>query len=380
MGFELEIKDLGNLKYFLGKEIARSKEGIVSQRKYTLDLLAETSMLGDRPTDTPIEFNAKLENSGERFPIDKEKHQRQSRPGEHCQSRLGEHCQSIHAAPYKDRMKVVFKSNSRKSTSGCYTFVWGNLVILRSKKQRVVARSNVEAEYRATSLGICEEIWLQKVLFDLSSEVTKHVEIDRHFIKERLDNRSICILYIPLCQQVADALTKGLLGLPLRDRRKYLKDLFGDGRLGYFEYAKEISIEKDDACLNCESTLIKLNCFLGDAFHSSCEGIMVKSLDVDAGYFPSKRTDTWLKVKRDYLEGLNDSLDLVPIGAWHGNGRKAGWFSPFLMACYNPGTGEFQSVCRVMSGFSDAFYIEVQLLNSIGFVLLQFNDAQSRKT
>lgn len=34
-------------------------------------------------------------------------------------------------------------------------------------------------------------------------------------------------------------------------------------------------------------------------------------------------------------------------------------FSPFLMACYNPGTGEFQSVCRVMSGFSDAFYIEV---------------------
>jgi DNA ligase-1 len=32
-----------------------------------------------------------------------------------------------------------------------------------------------------------------------------------------------------------------------------------------------------------------------------------------------------LKVKRDYVEGLYDSLDLVPIGAWHGNGRKAGW-------------------------------------------------------
>lgn len=31
------------------------------------------------------------------------------------------------------------------------------------------------------------------------------------------------------------------------------------------------------------------------------------------------------KVKRDYVEGLSDSLDLVPIGAWHGNGRKAGW-------------------------------------------------------
>ena len=93
-----------------------------------------------------------------------------------------------------------------------------------------------------------------------------------------------------------------------------------------------------------------------------------------------------LQVKRDYVEGLGDSLDLVPIGAWYGNGRKAGWLvscfpvhfvttppqkkcdsicfyrhSPFLMACYNPESEEFQSVCRVMSGFSDDFYKEVCL-------------------
>ena len=47
MGDEFEIKDLGNLMYFLEMEVARSKEGIiVSQRKYTLDLLAETGMMG----------------------------------------------------------------------------------------------------------------------------------------------------------------------------------------------------------------------------------------------------------------------------------------------------------------------------------------------
>lgn len=46
----------------------------------------------------------------------------------------------------------------------------------------------------------------------------------------------------------------------------------------------------------------------------------------------------------------------VPIGAWYGNGRKAGWYSPFLLACWDPEAEEFQSVCRVMSGFSDAFY------------------------
>ncbi|XP_020276854.1 DNA ligase 6-like [Asparagus officinalis] len=87
---------------------------------------------------------------------------------------------------------------------------------------------------------------------------------------------------------------------------------------------------------------------------------MAKTLDIDAGYCASKRTDAWLKVKRDYIEELGDSLDLVPIGAWYGNGRKAGWYSPFLMACYNPDAKEFQSVCRVMSGFSDEFYKSVQ--------------------
>ncbi|XP_042500637.1 DNA ligase 6 isoform X2 [Macadamia integrifolia] len=151
-----------------------------------------------------------------------------------------------------------------------------------------------------------------------------------------------------------------LLVVPLRQRRRYLKDLFLEQKLGYFEYAKEIIVEAEDACVSSQTSLTRINSFLKDAISSSCEGIMVKCLDVEAGYAASKRSDTWLKVKRDYVEGLNDSLDLVPIGAWHGNGRKAGWYSPFLMACYNPETEEFQSICRVMSGFSDSFYVEMK--------------------
>ena len=50
-----EIKDLGNLRYFLGIEVARFKKGIfLTQRKYTLDLLKETGMLGSKPIDTPV--------------------------------------------------------------------------------------------------------------------------------------------------------------------------------------------------------------------------------------------------------------------------------------------------------------------------------------
>ncbi|KAA0035576.1 reverse transcriptase [Cucumis melo var. makuwa] len=77
MGDEFEIKDLGNLKYFLGMEVSRSKKGIfVSQGKYTLDLLTETSMLGCHLADTSIEFNCKLENSDDQAPVDKEQYQR----------------------------------------------------------------------------------------------------------------------------------------------------------------------------------------------------------------------------------------------------------------------------------------------------------------
>ncbi|KAL4025768.1 hypothetical protein IC575_014173 [Cucumis melo] len=274
MGDEFEIKDLGNLKYFLGIEVARSKEGIsVSQRKYTLDLLTETGMLGCRPADTPIEFNCKLGNSDNQVPVDKEQYQRlvgkliylsHTRPdisfavsvvSQFMQAAYEKHMEVVNRilrylknTPGKglmfrktNRKTIEAYTDSdwagsvidRKSTSGYCTFVWGNLVTWRSKKQSVVARSSAEAEYRAMSLGICEEIWLQKVLSDLHQECettlklscdnkaaisiannpvqhdrTKHVEIDRHFIKERLDSGSICI---PSSQQIADVLTKGLL-------------------------------------------------------------------------------------------------------------------------------------------------------------------------
>ena len=74
---EFEIKDLGNLKYFLGMEIARSKIGVVVfQRKYVLDLLKETGMLGCKPANIPMDYTTKIGTIEGSAPIDRGRFQR----------------------------------------------------------------------------------------------------------------------------------------------------------------------------------------------------------------------------------------------------------------------------------------------------------------
>ncbi|KAF2717659.1 ATP-dependent DNA ligase [Polychaeton citri CBS 116435] len=73
-------------------------------------------------------------------------------------------------------------------------------------------------------------------------------------------------------------------------------------------------------------------------------------------YEPDKRLDSWLKVKKDYNALSAETLDLIPVGGWHGQGRKNAWWSPILLALRNPDTGQLEVVSKCMSGFTDAFY------------------------
>lgn len=135
---------------------------------------------------------------------------------------------------------------------------------------------------------------------------------------------------------------ESLLQKPLGERRKLLLENFQEVE-GKFTFA----IGKD------ATKMSEIEEFLDESIKGNCEGLMVKTLYKDATYEPSRRSLNWLKLKKDYLEGMGDTLDLVPIGAWRGKGKRTGWYGAYLCACYNPDEEEFQTVCKIGTGFSE---------------------------
>ncbi|WZZ44848.1 hypothetical protein YC2023_041107 [Brassica napus] len=273
-----DIKDLGELKYFLGIEICRSKEGLfMSQKKYTMDMLKETVVLGGKIAKTPFEEGYKVLREGKveenqlfedtkmyRRMVGKLIYLTITRP-DICfaVNQVSQHMQvpKVHHWKMVDRIlrylsgspgqrvwmgcngstEVVGSCDAdwtgdrvdRRSTTGYCTFIGGNLVTWKSKKQKVISSSSAEAKYRTMLKLTNELVWIKGILKHLENkqstrmtmhcdnqaaihiasnsvfhERTKHIEVDCHKVRQMIILGVILPCYTRSEGQLADVFTK----------------------------------------------------------------------------------------------------------------------------------------------------------------------------
>nr|GEY76601.1 putative copia-type protein [Tanacetum cinerariifolium] len=124
---------------------------------------------------------------------------------------------------------------NRRSTSGYFSLVGGNLVTWKSKKQKLISLSSAEAEFRGIAKGLAEALWIRKLVSEIwfppkksiwimsdnkaaiqisknpvQHDRTKYVEVDRHFIKEKLEAEIIKLPFVKSEDQLVDILTKAV--------------------------------------------------------------------------------------------------------------------------------------------------------------------------
>ena len=97
----------------------------------------------------------------------------------------------------------------------------------------------------------------------------------------------------------------------------------------------------------------QLDDFMQQAVADGCEGLMIKSIGPDSAYKAGARGWGWIKYKREYKSEMQDSVDLVVVGAFAGRGRRGGTYGALLLAAYDEKDDVFRTACKCGSGFKD---------------------------
>jgi len=135
---------------------------------------------------------------------------------------------------------------------------------------------------------------------------------------------------------------RDLTTLPYLERRKEL--------LAVAKSSERVSIAKQVVTKD----VTKLEQLMEEAIAAGCEGLVIKSISEQSVYQAGARGWLWIKYKRSYKAEVQDTFDLVPVGAFAGRGKRAGSYGALLMAVYNPKDEIFETICKLGSGFTDA--------------------------
>ena len=136
---------------------------------------------------------------------------------------------------------------------------------------------------------------------------------------------------------------KDMTNIPYLQRREAIKEWF------------DISDNVQMSTMRIVHSVQEAEDFFEDAVNARCEGVMAKSIADTSVYRAGSRGFLWIKYKKDYQESLTDSFDLTVVGAFYGMGKRAGKYGALLMATYDPETGRYGTVCKLGTGFDDAF-------------------------
>jgi hypothetical protein len=266
------------------KAIRNSSGLHLRQTRYIIDLLDRVQLTGIRPYRAPCVSRSKLSKfDGESIPDPSEYRQTVgalqyvtlTRPDiAYSVNQLCQHMQAPTSAHWTAAKRVLrylkhtldyglfyrpgsFAINAycdsdwagdpddRRSTCGYGVFVGSNLISWSAKKQPVVSKSSTEAEYRCLALVTAEVYWLRMLLHELQVSLafapvvwcdnisalalasnpifharSKHIEVDYHFVREKVANKDILLQHVPTSLQPADIFTKGHTA----DRFCYLRD------------------------------------------------------------------------------------------------------------------------------------------------------------